>query len=337
MKSKRHTSDSERRSRVHRLVHNLKLKPDGLKGQDHPSAGSESSVHSKTNSKCRDTSSQDEETVVTVATKGLQSCASKPKVQHMDASKMLGVEAPDGTSFLGYLKGYQQEFERLTKRILMRRENATNRRINPRNFFNMQHNEGVVIDQWEELETIYGRHQFLFLTLLALDWFIQINYFYIYIAWGAEGAGIKMSKRTLYNLYWGLICVQAAYCLFFYYWGIRATMGTYYVQQQYMSKFCVMSVVGLIIMIFAEYVRKFNLFLFFLRLVLHLYSKFLLTLNQHFFMAGPGQDGLNPQEREQDEYSETRRALLEEEHHSDEEGGDRGEHPLHRRADEGIR
>jgi len=74
--------------------------------------------------------------------------------------------------------------------------------------------------------------------------------------------------------------------------AIRACSGQYRTQLVYLSRFCVMAVAGLILLIVAEYIRKFNLFLFFIRLVLHLYAKFMLTLNQHFFWNADPQAGV---------------------------------------------
>ncbi len=82
-----------------------------------------------------------------------------------------------------------------------------------------------------------------------------------------------------------------------------------------------MTIIGLVIMIFAEYIRKFNLFIFFIRLVLHLYSKFLISLLHHFFnvgsedLFGDGDSAANEAARyenaAEDELTETRAALAE--------------------------
>ena len=45
-------------------------------------------------------------------------------IKGMDETRLVGVQMPDGENFMGYAAGYQREFERMTKRILLRRENA---------------------------------------------------------------------------------------------------------------------------------------------------------------------------------------------------------------------
>ncbi|CAD7945134.1 unnamed protein product [Amoebophrya sp. A120] len=245
-----------------------------------------------------------------------------PKSLVIDETKLLGVQAPDGSSFLAYFGGYRKEFDRISSRILKKRENIERRRLNPSTFFGMEHQtDGVLIDQMSDLEVLYSRHQVLFLCLLFLDFFVMTQYLWISYHTGMELWGLKGNKKGMHDIYWILFLIQCGFCLFYYGFGLRACMGRPIEKHEYMGRFCVASIVGLVLMIFAEYVRKFNLFIFFMRLVMHLYSKFLITLNQHFFLSNSGSDVyqlLATQAAEEDEsageeddYAETRQALLE--------------------------
>eukprot|EP00391_Amoebophrya_sp_Ameob2_P011436 CAMPEP_0178986566 /NCGR_PEP_ID=MMETSP0795-20121207/2771_1 /TAXON_ID=88552 /ORGANISM="Amoebophrya sp., Strain Ameob2" /LENGTH=547 /DNA_ID=CAMNT_0020677633 /DNA_START=196 /DNA_END=1839 /DNA_ORIENTATION=- len=217
--------------------------------------------------------------------------SNNPKSLVIDESKLIGVQAPDGSSFLAYMKNYRSEFERISARILEKRHSTERRHLNPGTFFGMEHQtDGVLIDQMSDLEVLYARHQILFLCLLFLDFFVMAQYLYLSYSTGMELWGLRGNKRSMHDIYWVLFGVQLAFCVFYYGYGVRACYGRPIEKHEHMGKFCVAAIVGLVLMIFAEYVRKFNLFIFFLRLVMHLYSKFLITLNQHFFLSNSGSD-----------------------------------------------
>ena len=127
--------------------------------------------------------------------------------------------------------------------------------------------DGVLIDQMSDLEVLYSRHQALFLILLGVDFIVSAIYIYIFVTQGLEVVGMKGNVKSLSDFYTALLVFQIGYTLLYFYWGLMACMGSPIQKHDYMGKFCVMAVIGMIMFIFAEYVRKFNLFIFFLRLV----------------------------------------------------------------------
>ncbi|CAD7950922.1 unnamed protein product [Amoebophrya sp. A25] len=249
--------------------------------------------------------------------------SSRPKSLVIDEAKLLGVQAPDGTSFLAYFGGYRSEFDRITNRILKKRfesQQRAPRRISPATFFNVEHqSDGVLIDQMSDLEVLYSRHQILFLCLLSLDFLVMTMYLRLMYHNGMELWGLKgADDEVMRQVFWGIFFAQFTFAMCYYALGVLACRGAHITKYEWMGRFSVATIVGLVLIIVAEYVRKFNLFLFFLRLVMHLYSKFLVTLNQHFFLSNSGRDvyqllattGVDDDDDEDDEYSETRQALM---------------------------
>lgn len=255
----------------------------------------------------------------------------------IDDSKLLGVEAPDGSSFLAYMGGYRKEFDRISNLILKKREaGSVSRSVDATTFFGSEHQtDGVLIERMSDLEMLYNRHQAIFLGFLFLDFVFTMEFLWLYANDTSELVGLRESVVDKLRYYWILFVCFCLWSVIFYASGVLACWNPAVLKHFYMRRFSLWALAGIVLVIFGEYVRKFNLLLFFFKLVLHLYAKFLITLNQHFFLTNSGHDVYQllttravPENEDddgeyddEDDYAETRQALLESQYRAHGVGG----------------
>lgn len=134
-----------------------------------------------------------------------------------------------------------------------------------------------------EFEYIFMRHEKLFLSLLLMEFVVEavFNVMYIYYASYSvhEVAHVyqTLSIHTLWVISSVLWISEITYCAVYYSMGFVAVWST---KPHYYAWFASVALVGIFGQVLLAYMNKFNILVFFLRLLSYIYAKFLRNLLQ---------------------------------------------------------
>jgi len=138
-----------------------------------------------------------------------------------------------------------------------------------------------------EFEYIYSRHEKLFLSLLLMEFVVELTFNVMYVYY-AEYSVREVSLvyhgfelRSLWIIFWVLFGAEIAYCFFYYGLGF---MAIYKNRPSYYKYFAHVALLGILGQVLLAYMNKFNLLVFFLRLMAYIYAKFLRNLLQSLFL-----------------------------------------------------
>jgi hypothetical protein len=134
-----------------------------------------------------------------------------------------------------------------------------------------------------EFEYIFMRHEKLFLSLLLMEFVVEavFNVMYLYYAHYSvhEVAHVyqSLSIHTLWIIMGVMWFGEIAYCAVYYSMGFLAVWST---KPHYYAWFANVALVGIFGQVLLAYMNKFNILVFFLRLLSYIYAKFLRNLLQ---------------------------------------------------------
>lgn len=136
----------------------------------------------------------------------------------------------------------------------------------------------------EEFEYIYSRHEKLFLSLLLIELVVEVTFNLMY-AYYAEYSIHEVAlvyhmfgQHTLKILFWVMFALENVYCLTYYVLGFSAIYTNKAKVYRYFATVALAGVLGQVLL---AYMNKFNLLVFFLRLMAYIYAKFLRRLLQN--------------------------------------------------------
>lgn len=134
-----------------------------------------------------------------------------------------------------------------------------------------------------EFEYIFMRHEKLFLALLLMEFVVEavFNCMYVYYASYAvhEVAHVyhSLSIHTLWVILGVMWIGEICFCATYYSMGFLSVWAT---KPHYYEWFSRVALVGIFGQVLLAYMNKFNILVFFLRLLSYIYSKFLRNLLQ---------------------------------------------------------
>mmetsp|Transcript_58463 Transcript_58463/g.128168 ORF Transcript_58463/g.128168 Transcript_58463/m.128168 type:complete len:210 (-) Transcript_58463:89-718(-) len=178
------------------------------------------------------------------------------------------LQNPDGSFAEGVPPGYREKSPPLTPR-------------------------GSAGSQWydesvaEEFEYLYCRHEKLFLSLLLAEFTAELtfNCLYVYYAeYSLREVSLvyhHLSQKTLWTLFWVMFGLECAFCAVYYSLGFVAIAKH---RPSYYRYFANSALVGFLGQVLLAYMNKFNLLVFFLRLMAYIYAKFLRNLLQSMLL-----------------------------------------------------
>lgn len=132
-----------------------------------------------------------------------------------------------------------------------------------------------------EVEYIFQRHEKLFLSLLVMELATEITFslMYLYYAeYSVHEVSLvyhQLSLRTLWLIFGSLFATEITYFCIYYglgFWAIWSNKRRVY------RWFANAALVGILGQVMLAYMNKFNLLVFFLRLMAYVYAKFLRNL-----------------------------------------------------------
>jgi len=135
----------------------------------------------------------------------------------------------------------------------------------------------------EEIDFIYGRHERLLGSLLLVQFLLELAYNFVYIL-HSEPSIIEVvtlyrnniSRRSAEVIFWTMFGTQAAYAVGYY---CVACYALWVKRPHAYRAFANWCLVGIAAQVFLAYINKFNLLVFFLRLLSYIYAKFLQNLS----------------------------------------------------------
>eukprot|EP00397_Hematodinium_sp_SG-2012_P057434 GEMP01071793.1.p1 GENE.GEMP01071793.1~~GEMP01071793.1.p1 ORF type:complete len:156 (+),score=16.17 GEMP01071793.1:414-881(+) len=132
-----------------------------------------------------------------------------------------------------------------------------------------------------EFDFIYSRHERLFVALMLMQCVVEFIFNIMYILYAQysvhEVAMVyhSLSEYTLWIIFWTLFVLELIYCVVYYAVGFTAV---WLMRPKLFQWFAHIALVGILGQVILAYMNKFNLLIFFLRLMAYIYAKFLRNL-----------------------------------------------------------
>jgi len=187
--------------------------------------------------------------------------------QKSNAPKPVFLLNPDGTLAEGIPEGHKEQTPPTTPRW-----------------------EGLALaggDLSAEFEQVFVRHERLFLSLLLMEFATEVsfNIMYCYYAeYSVREVSLVYHSLTLYGLwviFWTLFALEISYMMVYY--GLGA-LAIWKGRPKLYHGFAVVALAGILGQVLLAYMNKFNLLIFFLRLMAYVYAKFLRNLLQSMLL-----------------------------------------------------
>lgn len=132
-----------------------------------------------------------------------------------------------------------------------------------------------------EFDFIYSRHEKLFLSLLLMEFVVEFTFnvmYLFYAEYSVHEVGRvyhTLSEHTLWTIFWAMFVCEVLYCALYFACGFGAVWST---RPKLYKWFAHIAFAGILGQVILAYMNKFNLLIFFLRLMAYIYAKFLRNL-----------------------------------------------------------
>lgn len=151
--------------------------------------------------------------------------------------------------------------------------------------------EAAAASMYQEVDFLYSRHERVFSILLLTQLMIEADYDFVYIHRMKEDLLVfmemynyRIQQKVAEGIFWTIFVVQLIYSVI--YFCIAGTAMYTKLPKQY-QLFANWSLAGIVGLVFLAYVDKFNLLIFFLRLLAYIYSRFLQGLTASLLLLPP--------------------------------------------------
>eukprot|EP00931_Biecheleriopsis_adriatica_P116230 TRINITY_DN91901_c0_g1_i1.p1 TRINITY_DN91901_c0_g1~~TRINITY_DN91901_c0_g1_i1.p1 ORF type:complete len:239 (-),score=42.68 TRINITY_DN91901_c0_g1_i1:67-783(-) len=147
------------------------------------------------------------------------------------------------------------------------------------------------ISMSQEVEFLYTRHERVFMLLLIIQFGLEFLYCTVYILRMRPSIielvamyNWEISPKAAEIVLWTTFFLQVVYGLTYYIMAVAALWAKKPKQYQIFGTVCLTGVVGLVLLAYAD---KFNLPIFFLRLLAYIYARFLQGLTASILLLPP--------------------------------------------------
>lgn len=156
------------------------------------------------------------------------------------------------------------------------------------------------ISMSQEVEFLYSRHERVFILLLTIQFLLETLYATVFFVrmrrsiWELVAMySWEISDKTAEIVLWTAFTLQVAYATLYY---VMAGMALWTKRPKHYQQFATTSLCGVVGLVLLAYADKFNLPIFFLRLLAYIYSRFLqgLTASILLLPPAPGRRDVNP-------------------------------------------
>ncbi|CAJ1441210.1 unnamed protein product [Effrenium voratum] len=147
------------------------------------------------------------------------------------------------------------------------------------------------ISMTQEVEFLYSRHERVFMLLLFIQFLLESLYAAVFVVrmrpsmFELEAMyNWEISPRTAEVILWTTLVIQVLFGVLYYFMAALAIWTKRPKHFQIFAKTCLCGVVGLVLLAYAD---KFNLPIFFLRLLAYIYARFLQGLTASILLLPP--------------------------------------------------
>lgn len=142
-----------------------------------------------------------------------------------------------------------------------------------------------------EIEALYHRHERIFVFLLMLQFFLEMLYAYVFVArmqtslveFGSMYTW-QVPRKVAVVLFWNLFAAEVVYSTVYYTLVGLALWSRRPKRFQFFANWALLGAFGLVLLAYAS---KFNLPIFFLRLLAYIYARFLQGLCSSLLLLPP--------------------------------------------------
>eukprot|EP00927_Polykrikos_kofoidii_P059379 TRINITY_DN5453_c0_g1_i1.p2 TRINITY_DN5453_c0_g1~~TRINITY_DN5453_c0_g1_i1.p2 ORF type:complete len:245 (-),score=41.52 TRINITY_DN5453_c0_g1_i1:68-802(-) len=139
--------------------------------------------------------------------------------------------------------------------------------------------EAAAASMYNEVDFLYARHERIFTLLLVTQLLLEILYDVVYVVRMQPSIlefmamyNYRIRAKVAEIIFWIIYVVLLVYSVVYY---AIAGVAMYTKQPKQYQLFANWSLAGIVGLVFLAYVDKFNLLIFFLRLLAYIYSRFL--------------------------------------------------------------
>jgi hypothetical protein len=151
--------------------------------------------------------------------------------------------------------------------------------------------EAAAASMYQEVDFLYSRHGRVFALLLVAQFALEVLYDVVYVVRMGPSVlefvamyNYRIKPKAAEIILWTIFGMQLVYSLVYY---VIACVAMYTKQPKQYQLFATWSLVGIVALVFLAYVDKFNLLIFFLRLLAYIYSRFLQGLTASLLLLPP--------------------------------------------------
>lgn len=175
------------------------------------------------------------------------------------------IENPDGTLVEGLPPGYKEKTPPRSTRIGFSAEGLLWGELEPQNLT-------------EEISFLFHRHESLFIALLAIQFLFESIALCLYIA-TRESTVQELTiqygeqrEKAIRTIFFSGFFIYLAFFIIYYFIAYLCITRS---RKSFYKQFAIVSCFGIGLEVSLTYVNKFNLVIFFLRLLTYIYSKFI--------------------------------------------------------------
>lgn len=154
--------------------------------------------------------------------------------------------------------------------------------------------ENAASSMYQEVDFLYSRHARVFGVLLVCQFGLELLYNVVYVMRMAPSVlefmamyNYRIKEKPAEVVLWSIFGMQLIYSVVYY---VMAGMALHSKQPKQYQLFATWSLIGIVALVFLAYVDKFNLLIFFLRLLAYIYSRFLQGLTASLLLLPQSSD-----------------------------------------------
>jgi hypothetical protein len=204
----------------------------------------------------------------------------KPKATHVP----IFLENPDGTITEAIPSDYKSEKLKTSRRSPFFDGNDSDGS-------NGSQSDALAASMYQEVDFLYSRHERVLLLLLFTQFTLEVLYDVVYIIRMEPSVmeflamyNWRLDKRVAELVFWFIFVLQVTYSVAYY---IIAALAMWTKRPKQYRLFANWSLVGIVALVLLAYVDKFNLLIFFLRLLAYIYARFLQGLTASLLLLPP--------------------------------------------------
>lgn len=151
--------------------------------------------------------------------------------------------------------------------------------------------DAAAVNMHQEVDFLYSRHERVLVFLLTTQFALEVLYNLVYVLRMQPSVveligmyNLRIDPRTAEIIFWVIFICQVCYTIVYY--GI-ACVAVWTKRPKPYRMLANCSLVGIVILVLLAYVDKFNLLIFFLRLLAYIYARFLQGLTASLLLLPP--------------------------------------------------